>query len=216
MDLSAHAHFTGKSEKGGPICYLNFGAAVSEVEVDVLTGATTILKCDICYDCGKSLNPAVDIGQVEGAFVQGIGYLFEEVLIGKDGKLQSDGTWEYKIPSYDTVPRELNVELLHSSRNKKGILSSKASGEPPLLLAFSVHCAVRHAIRAARSDAAALPPAGGGGGASDGAKGGGSGGDSEAFFDMDNLVTMDRVKALCGYDFVDRYLSSVAGSSPPR
>lgn len=205
MDLSAQGFFSGKASGGGPISYLNFGAAVSEVEVDVLTGATTILRSDICYDCGKSLNPGIDIGQVEGAFVQGIGYLFEETIISDEGKLVSDGTWEYKIPSYDTIPRELNVELLHSSGNSKGILSSKASGEPPLLLAFSVHAAIRHAVRAARSACAALPPVAGDRVAGQRSERGG-----EAFFRMDNLATMDRVQALCGHDFVDRYLASMA------
>ncbi|CAI5472142.1 unnamed protein product, partial [Closterium sp. Yama58-4] len=147
--LSAQAHFTPDPSHTS---YFTFGAAASEVEVDVLTGAVAVLRADIHYDCARSLNPAVDIGQVEGAFVQGQGYFTtEEVLVDEaTGKLLSDGTWAYKVPSFDTVPRQLNVSLLHATANKCGVLSSKSSGEPPLLLAVSIHSAIRHAIAAAR------------------------------------------------------------------
>ncbi|XP_058000421.1 indole-3-acetaldehyde oxidase isoform X3 [Hevea brasiliensis] len=106
--------------------YLNYGAAVSEVEVDLLTGQTTILRSDILYDCGQSLNPAVDLGQIEGAFVQGIGFfMLEEYTTNSDGLVDTEGTWTYKIPTIDTIPKQLNVALLHSGRNPKRVLSSK-------------------------------------------------------------------------------------------
>ncbi|KAK9279037.1 hypothetical protein L1049_012712 [Liquidambar formosana] len=131
---------------------LNYGAAVSEVEVNILTGETTILQADIIYDCGQSLNPAVDLGQIEGAFVQGIGFfMLEEYLTNSDGLVIAEGTWTYKIPTLDTILKQFNVELLNSGHHQKCVFSSKASGEPLLLLAVSVHCATRAAIKDARA-----------------------------------------------------------------
>ncbi|KAL1168416.1 hypothetical protein V6Z11_A05G081400 [Gossypium hirsutum] len=131
--------------------YLNYGAAVSEVEINLLTGQTTILQTDIIYDCGQSLNPAVDLGQIEGAFVQGIGFfMLEEYPTNSKGLVVAEGTWSYKIPTVDTVPKKFNVEILNSGHHKDRVLSSKASGEPPLKLAASVHCAIRAAIKEAR------------------------------------------------------------------
>ncbi|XP_058084453.1 indole-3-acetaldehyde oxidase-like isoform X2 [Magnolia sinica] len=109
--------------------YLNYGAAISEVEIDLITGATTILRTDITYDCGQSLNPAVDLGQVEGAFVQGLGFfMLEQYETNSDGLVVSEGTWTYKIPTVDTIPKQFNVELLNSGHHKKRILSSKDRG----------------------------------------------------------------------------------------
>ncbi|KAL6202644.1 hypothetical protein ACLB2K_026350 [Fragaria x ananassa] len=106
--------------------YLNYGAAVSEVEVNLLSGETRILQSDIIYDCGQSLNPAVDLGQIEGAFVQGVGFfMLEEYMENSDGLVVSDGTWMYKIPSIDTVPKQFNVEVLNSGHHSKRVLSSK-------------------------------------------------------------------------------------------
>lgn len=134
----------------------------------------------------------MDIGQIEGAFVQGIGFFtMEEVVVDKDGKVVSDGTWTYKVPTIDTIPRKFNIELLCSSMHEKRILSSKASGEPPLLLAASVHCAIREAIKAAREDLQM----------------------EDKFFRMDTPATMDVIKSLCGLDNVERYLQSLAVSS---
>ncbi|KAI3837535.1 hypothetical protein MKW98_011454 [Papaver atlanticum] len=131
--------------------YLNYGAAVNEVEIDLLTGATSILQTDIVYDCGQSLNPAVDLGQIEGAFVQGVGFfMMDEYLTNSEGLVVSDGTRNYKIPTIDTIPRQFNVEMLNTGHHKKRVLSSKASGEPPVLMAASVHCATRAAIKEAR------------------------------------------------------------------
>ncbi|GAB4824565.1 aryl-alcohol oxidase 3 [Ancistrocladus abbreviatus] len=171
--------------------YLNYGAAVSEVEINLLTGETTILRSDIIYDCGQSLNPAVDLGQIEGAFVQGIGFfMLEEYLTNPDGLVVANGTWTYKIPTIDTIPKEFNVELMNSGHHQKRVLSSKASGEPPLLLAASVHCATRAAIREARRQLLSW-------GGLDG---------SDSTFQLPVPATMPVVKELCGLDIVQRYL----------
>ncbi|XP_006650706.2 probable aldehyde oxidase 2 [Oryza brachyantha] len=190
VKLTEHAYWTPDPTFTS---YLNYGAAISEVEIDVLTGATTILRSDLVYDCGQSLNPAVDLGQVEGAFVQGIGFFTnEEYATNSDGLVIHDGTWTYKIPTVDTIPKQFNVELINSARDHKRVLSSKASGEPPLLLASSVHCAMREAIRAARKEFATGAGAVG----------------SALTFQMDVPATMPAVKELCGLDVVERYLES--------
>ncbi|GJM96866.1 hypothetical protein PR202_ga13738 [Eleusine coracana subsp. coracana] len=194
VNLSAQAYWTPDPTFTG---YLNYGAAISEVEIDVLTGATTILRSDLVYDCGQSLNPAVDLGQVEGAFVQGVGfYTNEEYATNSDGLVIHDGTWTYKIPTVDTIPKQFNVELINSARDQKRVLSSKASGEPPLLLACSVHCAMREAIRAARKEfSVCTGPE-----------------NSPLTFQMDVPATMPIVKELCGLDVVERYLKSVSAA----
>lgn len=195
VNLSAQAYWTPDPAFTN---YLNYGAAVSEVEVDVLTGATTILRSDLVYDCGQSLNPAVDLGQVEGAFVQGVGFFTnEEYATNADGLVINDGTWTYKIPTVDTIPKQLNVELINSARDHNRVLSSKASGEPPLLLASSVHCAMREAIRAARKEfAVCTGPA-----------------NSPLTFQMDVPATMADVKELCGLDVVERHLQSLSAKA---
>jgi len=142
---------SGKCDKAGT-SYHCFGACVTEVEVDVLTGETTILSSDILYDCGKPLNPTVDCGQAEGAFVMGLGFFLRENLVQskETGQVFTDGTWEYKIPCAQDVPLlEFNVEFFPRA-NEGGVMSSKASGEPPIVLACSAFCAVRQAVAAAR------------------------------------------------------------------
>ncbi|KAL9228641.1 hypothetical protein vseg_004196 [Gypsophila vaccaria] len=173
--------------------YLNYGAAVSEVEVNLLTGETSILRSDIIYDCGQSLNPAVDLGQIEGAYVQGIGFfMVEEYLCNPDGLLITDSTWTYKIPTIDTIPKQLNVEIMNSGHHQKRVLSSKASGEPPLLLAASVHCAVRAAIKEARRQLASW----------------GGLDDYDSFFQLSVPATMPVVKELCGLNIIEAYLKN--------
>eukprot|EP00929_Paragymnodinium_shiwhaense_P075858 TRINITY_DN3884_c0_g1_i2.p1 TRINITY_DN3884_c0_g1~~TRINITY_DN3884_c0_g1_i2.p1 ORF type:complete len:1313 (+),score=353.87 TRINITY_DN3884_c0_g1_i2:74-4012(+) len=136
--------------------YHCFGACVSEVEIDVLTGESNILSSSIMYDCGKSLNPTIDLGQCEGAFMMGVGFFLRERLLvdTETGHMATDGTWEYKIPSFQDVPLKFDVEFFQRpfTENGGGIASSKASGEPPLVLSSSVFCAVRQAIAAARSE----------------------------------------------------------------
>jgi len=150
--LSVAARFHGKGDQG--LTYQNFGVCASTVEIDVLTGQVEILSSDLIYDCGKSLNPAIDIGQAEGAFVMGIGfYLTEEVIISEyNGRVGHNNTWNYKVPLAADVPINFSVEFLQDSGFDKGILSSKCSGEPPLCMASSVMMAVKNAIYASRSE----------------------------------------------------------------
>uniref|UniRef100_A0A1J3IME2 indole-3-acetaldehyde oxidase n=1 Tax=Noccaea caerulescens TaxID=107243 RepID=A0A1J3IME2_NOCCA len=175
--------------------YLNYGVGVSEVEVDIVTGRTEILRSDIIYDCGKSLNPAVDLGQIEGAFVQGIGFfMMEEYTTDEKGLVVQQGTWDYKIPTVDTIPKQFHVEILNSGHHKNRVLSSKASGEPPLLLAASVHCAARAAIKEARKQSLSWK-------CNDGNRDA-----SSMDFELPVPATMPVVKGLCGLYSVEKYL----------
>lgn len=195
VSLSASSYFVPDSISSQ---YLNYGAAVSEVEINILTGETSILQADIIYDCGQSMNPAVDMGQIEGAFVQGIGFFMsEEYLTNADGLVVADSTWTYKIPTIDTIPRQFNVEVLNSGHHEKRVLSSKASGEPPLLLAASVHCATRAAIKEARKQYHAWSRLV----------------TFDSMFDLDVPATMPVVKQLCGMDSVELYLQSLLSTS---
>lgn len=155
VSLNAEGWFSPTEEQNGmPFQYFVYGACLTEVELDVLTGMVNVLSSEIVYDCGKSLNPAVDIGQIEGAYMMGLGYfLTERVSYDSNGVLQSAGTWEYKPPMIQEVPSVFNVTLLKKSPNKNGILGSKAVGEPPYVLANSVYFATKQAIMAARKDA---------------------------------------------------------------
>jgi xanthine dehydrogenase large subunit len=133
---------------GRPFFYFAYGAAVSEVVVDTLTGESRILRVDIVHDCGDSLNPAVDLGQVEGGFVQGAGWLTSEELFWNDaGELQTHAPSTYKIPTCSDLAPEFNVTLLENAANREDtIYRSKAVGEPPFMLAISVFHAMRDAI----------------------------------------------------------------------
>jgi len=124
------------------------------VEIDVLTGEVEVLRTDILYDAGKSLSPLVDLGQVEGAFIIGLGHFLTEALEydAKTGALKTFDTWEYKPPCSTDIPIEWNVTLQANVPAPHGFLGSKATGEPPLLLANSVFFAVKRAIMASRKD----------------------------------------------------------------
>eukprot|EP01018_Ginkgo_biloba_P006621 Gb_10651 [translate_table: standard] len=144
------------------------------------------------------MQPSFDT-EIEGAFVQGVGFfMLEEYIVDKNGKVVSDGTWTYKVPTVDTIPQRFNVGIYSSPVHQKRVLSSKASGEPPLLLAASVHCATREAIRAAREEL----------------KRNSSTHNNELkdsrVFRMDSPATMDVIKSLCGLNNVERYLESFA------
>jgi xanthine dehydrogenase/oxidase len=138
-----------------------FSGACSVVDVDILTGEVKILSADIVYDTGWSLNPAIDIGQVEGAFVQGIGFLLTENMVfepegPEKGRLNTTNTWRYKPPAVTTIPLEMNMHLFPRNLAKSipddanELFSSKEVGEPPLVLANSVYFAVKYAVRASR------------------------------------------------------------------
>jgi len=135
---------------GRPFYYFAYGAAVSEVVVDTLTGEWKLLRADILHDAGKSLNPAVDIGQVEGAFIQGMGWLTMEELVWHptSGKLTTHAPSTYKIPTANDCPPVFNVKLFDGPNVEDSIHRSKAVGEPPLLLPFSVFFAIRDAVSA--------------------------------------------------------------------
>ena len=141
-------HYDPQTSSGRPFLYFAYGAAVSEVEVDCLTGESRITRVDILYDAGKSLNPAIDIGQIEGGFVQGAGWLTsEEVWWDTKGLLRTHAPSTYKIPTCGDIPEIFNVRLWDKGRNReKTIHRSKAVGEPPLMLAISVHSAINQVI----------------------------------------------------------------------
>jgi xanthine dehydrogenase/oxidase len=152
VDLNACGMAKG-SEPGAPR-YHTWGCAVTMVEVDVLTGQFVLLRSDLVFDCGVSMNPYLDIGQVEGGFAYGLGwYTSEETNYdAKTGKSTTAGTWEYKPPGAYDVPTVLNVTLLENSHNKTGVLNSKAVAEPAVALANSVVYALQDAINASRAD----------------------------------------------------------------
>ncbi|HZE90679.1 MAG TPA: xanthine dehydrogenase molybdopterin binding subunit [Rhizobacter sp.] len=142
--------------QGRPFYYFAYGAAVSEVVVDTLTGEWKLLRADVLHDAGRSLNPAVDIGQIEGAFIQGMGWLTMEELVWQPadgsknaGKLLTHAPSTYKIPTANDCPPVFNVRLYETDNVEDSIHRSKAVGEPPLLLPFSVFFAIRDAVSAA-------------------------------------------------------------------
>eukprot|EP00090_Calanus_glacialis_P022255 TRINITY_DN34353_c0_g1_i1.p1 TRINITY_DN34353_c0_g1~~TRINITY_DN34353_c0_g1_i1.p1 ORF type:complete len:1353 (-),score=369.93 TRINITY_DN34353_c0_g1_i1:172-4230(-) len=150
--------YSFKTNSGNAFNYFTFGVACSVVEIDCLTGDHQVLRTDIVMDLGESLNPAIDIGQIEGGFMQGYGmFVMEQIIHSPDGVLLTRGPGAYKIPSFNDVPSQFNVCLLRGASNPRAVYSSKAVGEPPLFLAASVFFAIKNAIRSARQDAGASP-----------------------------------------------------------
>lgn len=142
-------HWDPKTMTGNPFFYFAYGAAVAEVVIDTLTGEWKLLRADALYDAGNSLNPAIDIGQVEGAFIQGMGWLTtEELWWNAQGKLMTHAPSTYKIPGVSDCPDAFTVRLFNNRNVADSIHRSKAVGEPPLLLPFSVFLAIRDAISA--------------------------------------------------------------------
>ncbi|CAN7574834.1 xanthine dehydrogenase molybdopterin binding subunit [Pseudomonas sp. LjRoot71] len=133
---------------GRPFYYFAYGAACSEVIVDTLTGEYKMLRTDILHDVGASLNPVIDIGQVEGAFVQGMGWLtMEELVWNGKGKLMTNGPASYKIPAIADMPLDLRVNLVENRKNPEDtVFHSKAVGEPPFMLGIAVWCAIKDAV----------------------------------------------------------------------
>jgi xanthine dehydrogenase/oxidase len=172
IDLSAQALYSSPNLSevtpptgngpANPFYYFTWSAACSEVEIDVLTGEFEVVRTDILYDAGLSLNPYLDLGQVQGGFVQGLGNVTtEEMLYDDQGGPITDNTWTYKPPCTKTIPADFRVALLtyekYGSQNglpvdTYGIQSSKSAGEPPLVLANTVFFALKHAVAAARAD----------------------------------------------------------------
>ncbi len=159
-------HWDFATSTGRPFYYFAYGAAAAEVAVDTFTGESRVLRAELLQDCGRSLNPAIDLGQIEGAFVQGMGWLTtEELWWDADGRLRTHGPSTYKIPGSRDVPPVFNARILRDAPNREAtIFRSKAVGEPPLMLAISVWLAIRDAIAsladhrlAPRLDAPATP-----------------------------------------------------------
>jgi xanthine dehydrogenase large subunit len=135
--------------RGRPFLYFAYGAACAEAVVDTLTGENRVTRIDILHDCGRSLNPAVDIGQIEGGFVQGMGWLTtEELVFDPEGRLMTHAPSTYKIPVASDVPADFRVALHEGANREETIYRSKAVGEPPLMLANSVFCALADAVHA--------------------------------------------------------------------
>lgn len=181
VDLSAHGFYAVADERCGydwslpsgpgrgmPFNYWTQGAAVAEVELDALTGDFSITRADVLVDLGCSINPALDVGQIEGAFVQGAGWLTsEELIIAETGNVDAAHAWfrapagtlltagpgNYKLPSFNDVPVDLRVELLDRADNVHCVHSSKAVGEPPFFLGAAVLFALQNAVTAKRKDA---------------------------------------------------------------
>jgi xanthine dehydrogenase large subunit len=133
---------------GRPFYYYAYGAAVSEVIIDTLTGENRMIRADLLHDCGKSLNPAIDLGQVEGGFIQGVGWLTsEELWWNEQGELKTHAPSTYKIPTCSDLPVDFRVTMLESAANREETIHrSKAVGEPPLMLCLSVFHAVKDAV----------------------------------------------------------------------
>ena len=189
-ELYKSPHYAGPSERhpqGHPFLYFVWGVACTEVEIDCLTGEFEILRSDLLYDAHKSPNPAIDIGQIEGAFVQGVGYVTtEHVLFNEHGALVTDNTWTYKPPCSKTIPIDFRVHLHkpEASLDKNAaaaenlaVKSSKTTGEPSMLMGCSVWFAIRRAIMAARQDHL---------------------GDNNWLHNMDCPATSERIQLACG------------------
>jgi xanthine dehydrogenase large subunit len=143
-------HWDSTSFHGSPFKYFAYGAAAAEVEVDGFTGAYRTRRVDIVHDVGDSLSPLIDLGQIEGAFVQGAGWLTLEDLRWdtRDGRFLTQAASTYKLPSFSEMPEVFNVTLLPNATEEGAVYGSKAVGEPPLMLAFSVREALRQAAAA--------------------------------------------------------------------
>lgn len=174
VDLSQRYWTAGKEH---PERYDIWGAAALELEIDVLTGVFVIRRADIIEDSGRSMSPYIDIGQVEGAFIMGIGFYTSEMVKydPNTGQKLSNGTWEYKPPMALDIPADFRITLLPNAKNPYGVLGSKATGEPPLCLSYAVVTALRQAITAFRQE----------------------NGDS-SWFQMDTPITVEKVHQWCG------------------
>lgn len=200
IDLSAHGFyvtpdigFDWNSGKGKPFSYFTYGAAFAEIEIDVLTGDFHTRTADIFLDLGCSINPAIDVGQIEGAFIQGLGWVALEELKWGDaahkwiapGSLYTCGPGTYKIPSLNDVPFKFNVSLLKGAPNVNAIHSSKAVGEPPFFLASAVFFAIKDAIIAARAECG-----------------------YHDWFPLDNPATPERIRMACADQFSKPFAAS--------
>jgi xanthine dehydrogenase/oxidase len=190
-ELYKSPHYQGPSERrprGKPFLYFAYSAAVTEAEIDVLTGEFTILRADILYEPGKSPNPAVDVGQIEGGYVQGMGFVTTEELVYDDeGALVTDNIWSYKPPCSKTIPVDFRVRLhpvdearnaLEALAEKQAVKSSKSAGEPAMTLGISAFLAIKRAIMDARREATG----------------------EDRWLTMDLPATCERIQMACGLE----------------
>ena len=146
-------HYDRHTLSGRPFYYFAYGAACSEVAVDTLTGEHKLLRVDILHDVGQSLHPDIDRGQIEGGFVQGLGWLTSEELVwNAQGLLQTKGASTYKIPTAADVPDHFHIDFWPEPNREDNVGGSKAVGEPPFMLAISVFEALRDAVGSVRAD----------------------------------------------------------------
>jgi xanthine dehydrogenase large subunit len=144
-------HYDKTTLTGRPFYYFAYGAACTEVAIDTLTGESRVLRVDILHDVGRSINPGLDIGQIEGGFVQGMGWLTTEQLVwNKEGFLSTHAPSTYKIPTAGDIPEHFKVDLWPEPNREDNVFGSKAVGEPPFMLAISVYEALRDALAQAR------------------------------------------------------------------
>jgi xanthine dehydrogenase large subunit len=144
-------HYDKTTLSGRPFYYFAYGAACTEVAIDTLTGESRVLKVDILHDAGRSINPAIDVGQIEGGFVQGMGWLTTEQLVwNAKGYLSTHAPSTYKIPATGDIPEHFKVDFWHEPNREDNVFGSKAVGEPPFMLAVSVWEALREAVACAR------------------------------------------------------------------
>jgi xanthine dehydrogenase large subunit len=150
-------HYDKTTLTGRPFYYFAYGAACAEVAIDTLTGESRVLQVDILHDVGRSINPAIDIGQIEGGFVQGMGWLTSEELVwNEQGLLTTHAPSTYKIPTAGDVPSHFRIDLWPEPNPEDNVFGAKAVGEPPLMLAISVLEALREAVAQARGDGQAV------------------------------------------------------------
>jgi xanthine dehydrogenase large subunit len=150
-------HYDKTTLTGRPFYYFAYGAACTEVAIDTLTGESRVLKVDILHDVGTSINPAIDIGQIEGGFVQGMGWLTTEQLVWNDkGQLSTHAPSTYKIPATGDIPEHFKVAFWPEPNREDNVFGSKAVGEPPFMLAISVFEAMKDAVASARADGGAV------------------------------------------------------------
>ncbi|XP_035427453.1 aldehyde oxidase isoform X1 [Cygnus atratus] len=198
VSLSATGYFRGYNEnmdwekgEGQPFTYFLYGAACSEVEINCLTGDHKNLRTDIVMDIGCSINPAVDIGQIEGAFVQGIGlYTMEELKYSPEGVLYTRGPDQYKIPAVCDIPEQFRVSLLSSSQNPYAIYASKGVGEAGLFLGCSVFFALRDAVTSVRNERGL-----------------------KKTFTLNSPLTAEQIRAACEDDFTKMMTNDESASS---
>uniref|UniRef100_A0A1B6KEG1 FAD-binding PCMH-type domain-containing protein n=1 Tax=Graphocephala atropunctata TaxID=36148 RepID=A0A1B6KEG1_9HEMI len=182
-----------EKNEGMAFNYFAYGAACSEVEIDCLTGDHQVLRTDIVMDVGESLNPAIDVGQVEGAFMQGYGmFTIEEPIHSPQGALLSRGPGAYKLPGFSDIPAQFNVSLLKGAPNIRAVYSSKAVGEPPLFLASSIFFAIREAIVAARTEVGLT-----------------------GYFRLDSPATAARIRMACADHITEKFPEPLQGTYTP-